>query len=411
MSSPLTVETWKRRADFAIRSASIQVSAEGAPLPTEFRLFAFGKNDSTRGPALFDATAAKSVMAEYKRQGVDVQIDLEHLSLENPEKSVNYDPDARGWCKLELRDDGLWATDVRWTPEGEERLRERRQRYISPAFYSEKETGRVLEIINIALCAMPATHAAPALVAAKRSKAMDPAKIKEALDAIKNNDAAKALELLEAMLVDAAGGVPVDDAATAEGEAFADKPNEEAQAAVTQAFKKFHGAVALSAKLAKLTGKDEMSAAVGTVEMWRKAFVELEEREAKVKKDEAALDTNTRDALGVRLSKATGPAVAWANPIDAGDRTKRTLAEPYASMATDALQGHVVKLEATRTKSPDIKPPTSGGGGDTDAPELTEKQIALCKKRGIDPEKARAEFAKTRKAISERSSRPAAAES
>lgn len=163
MLSP-SVKTWMRRADVAVRSALIQVGDEP---PSEFKLFGYGVNDSSKGPVTFDEQSAKSVMAAYRRQGTDLLIDLEHLSLENPEKSINYDPDARGWCKLELREDGLYAVAVSWTPDGEARLREKKQRYISPAFYTT-EDGRVTEMLNIALTGMPATYRAAPLVAASR---------------------------------------------------------------------------------------------------------------------------------------------------------------------------------------------------------------------------------------------------
>jgi phage I-like protein len=55
---------------------------------------------------------------------------------------------------------------VKWTGDGAERLREKRQRYTSPAFYQDEDTGRVKELINVAICAMPATHGIAPLVAA-----------------------------------------------------------------------------------------------------------------------------------------------------------------------------------------------------------------------------------------------------
>lgn len=373
MRHALLLNTWKRRAEISLRSASIQI-VEGEPLPTEFRVFAFGQNTSTRGPALFDRKAAQAVMSEYERQGVDVMIDLEHLSLK--QESRAYDPDARGWCKLELRDDGLWAVDVRWTPEGEARLREKRQRYISPAFYAEKETGRVVEVINIALCARPATHKAPALVAATRSK-MDPAKIKEALEAIKNGDAAKALELLESWLVEMAGGVPVE--AEGEGEeVFSDQPNAAEQAAVVAAMKKFHGAVALSKKLVELTGKTDESAAIEVVESWRTSQLELEEREAKVAKDRATLEQSERRKLVGELVKlgSETPATAWSD--DKGTvPVKRLLDEPIAELRT-----RVVTLTQAKGKAPPKITPPGGGSHD-----LTPAQLEHCKRKKIDPEK------------------------
>lgn len=143
---------------------------DGPELPTEFRLFKAGVNETAKGPIIFDSKAAKTVMAHYKAQGVEIMIDLNHDSLEELPLAMRTDAsDARGWFQLELRGGELWATNVRWTPDGAERLKSRKQRYISPAFTHETIEGqksrRVVALVNAALCAMPATHGATPLVA------------------------------------------------------------------------------------------------------------------------------------------------------------------------------------------------------------------------------------------------------
>lgn len=139
---------------------------EAAALPTEFRIFGVGENPSSKGPAVFDAKAAAAVMASFQREGVDVMIDLNHESLDMPIRPDS--GDARGWCRLEVRNGELWAVNVRWTPDGERRLRDGTQKYISPAFTYEQESNRVTRVLNIALVAMPATYNAQPLVAAAR---------------------------------------------------------------------------------------------------------------------------------------------------------------------------------------------------------------------------------------------------
>jgi phage I-like protein len=141
-------------------------SDPSAPLPTEFRIFAAGVNDSTKGPALFDADAARNVIETYKREGVDLMIDLNHESIDMPIRPDS--GDARGWCQLELRNGELWAVNVRWTPDGARRLSEGTQKYISPVFTYDAKTGRVRSVLNVALVAMPATYNAQPLVAASR---------------------------------------------------------------------------------------------------------------------------------------------------------------------------------------------------------------------------------------------------
>jgi hypothetical protein len=145
---------------------SLAVGEAGDALPSEFRLFKIGANPTTKGTFTLTVESAAAAMATYAAQGVDVMVDLNHDSLSDEVRAQRSDAgDARGWFKLELRADGLWAVDVRWTPDGEERLRSKKQRYISPAFLTD-DSGVIFEIVNAALVAMPATHNAPALVAA-----------------------------------------------------------------------------------------------------------------------------------------------------------------------------------------------------------------------------------------------------
>lgn len=132
--------------------------------PKEFRIFRRGWNHTTKGDALFDDKAAQMVMAEYKLHGVKRQIDLEHLSLDR--ESPNYDPDSRGSFELEVRNGELWAVSVAWAPDGERRLREKKQRYISPFFFLGSKTRRITSLYNCAICGTPATFNAPELVAA-----------------------------------------------------------------------------------------------------------------------------------------------------------------------------------------------------------------------------------------------------
>lgn len=132
--------------------------------PKEFRIFKRGMNETSKGELLFDDKAAVIIMAEFKKRGRDYPIDLEHLSID--QENPAYDPDARGWFKLALRNGELWAVDVRWAPDGKQRLRNLTQRYVSPFIEVEEDTGRVVSLFNVAICAAPATYDAPALVAA-----------------------------------------------------------------------------------------------------------------------------------------------------------------------------------------------------------------------------------------------------
>lgn len=140
-------------------------------MPTEFLLFSAGVNSTEKGTFTFDKRAAELVLAEHAKRGVDLMIDLEHDSLSTEAKLLRSDAaDARGWFGLEVRPDGsLWAVNVTWAADGEARLRDKRQRYISPAFTTETDANgveRPKRVVNAAICARPATFDTPALVAA-----------------------------------------------------------------------------------------------------------------------------------------------------------------------------------------------------------------------------------------------------
>lgn len=139
-------------------------SVEVEDLPDRFLIFRKGENTSTKGTFLYDDISERSLKAEQERRGIDIMMDLEHLSLDDT--APNYDPDARAWFSLSFEPDGLYAVNVKWTPDGARRLKEKTQRYISPAFVKEKKTGRVVSLFNVALVGQPAIDEIPALVAA-----------------------------------------------------------------------------------------------------------------------------------------------------------------------------------------------------------------------------------------------------
>ncbi len=150
---------------FSVIALAATTTPERTP-PTEFRIFRAGKNASTKGEFLFDEAAQASILAEYQAHGVDIPIDWEHAMLRD-DVPVR-DQRAAGWFGLEVRDGELWAVKVRWTDEAAAALRAGEWRFISPAFVANKDTGRISQLINVAICNLPATRQLDALVAAKR---------------------------------------------------------------------------------------------------------------------------------------------------------------------------------------------------------------------------------------------------
>ena len=159
---------------------------EGDALPTEFLILKAGVNETSKGPVIFDAAAATSVMAEYARGGVDLPIDLHHEMLDEKIMRMRRDAgDALGWFNLEVRGGDLWMTNIRWNPEGRERLLARKQRYFSPAVSHLQNSDRAVELLNVALVARPATYDARPLIAASRACGLNDATQKLAREFLK----------------------------------------------------------------------------------------------------------------------------------------------------------------------------------------------------------------------------------
>jgi phage I-like protein len=344
----VSIETLSR----VVCSATLEPAADGT-LPTEFRIFKAGINETSKGPFLFDEQAARDVMAHYQREGVDLIVDLEHLSLDH--EAPHYDPDARGHFKLAVRDGELWACSVAWAPDGRRRLGEKTQRYISPVAMRDRETKRVVSIANVALVAQPATYHAPALVAASKTprvahtqlacnalialnrsgKNMSPELLKKILAAIEAGEDKSGL-LAEIVAAQAGGGEPAP-APSEPLAATADPPPEKP--------------AELSA-LAKALGCSSEADAVAEV-------VALRRQVAAQKAATDAVELETRRDMISELVKlgAEFPALCWE-----GDAAARNPAPHLAAEPLNKLRERVALHKAQAAKRGPITPPTSTVG-------------------------------------------------
>lgn len=354
--------------------------------PAEFRIFKAGVNDSEKGSFLFDEKAAAMVMAAFQKHGVDRMVDLEHLSID-PD-APNFDPDARAWFRLELRDGELWAVDVKWTPDGVRRLTEKTQRFISPTFTFDRD-GRITKLFNIALTAMPATHGTPELVAARVE--LDPKQtrklagmlptdlVMQAIEALAEGNAEAAMNILKQVIAAAAGATaeeaPPAEEAPAEGEELAGTEEESLQDEEEET-------VAATAKLREITGKATLAEAVEDIAAWRKSHLSLEANREKTEADRAALDAEEYRQLTTKLVKLgiEIPATAWEldeKGLPTSTPCKRILSEPLTSLRT-----RVTLLSAGR-KPIDAHNPKPKASGNEHG--LTDEQLAICKEMGCDP--------------------------
>lgn len=139
--------------------------SDGTEPPAEFRLFPYGQIETTKGTFTLTLEDAAACVERHRSYGNDLSIDYGHGVFNEHEAPQM----AAGWIRdLEARPDGLWAVGVTWTERAAAMIRAREQRYFSPAFVTD-ENGHVLEILNVALTLMPATHNLIPLVASRRS--------------------------------------------------------------------------------------------------------------------------------------------------------------------------------------------------------------------------------------------------
>jgi phage I-like protein len=381
------------------RSYALAFDTKGG-LPTEFRLFVRGWNDSEKGSFLFDEEAARLTIAGYQKWGVDLAIDLEHQMLD----AAGGDPtarDARGWCKLQLRPDGsLWAVDVRWTEDGAARLSQKRQRYVSPAFEVDSQTKRITKIVNIALVAIPATHKTPALVAASKGMGMDSKLISAALDALVAGDSEKAAEILKQIIAEAAGCDPdagTEDAPPPVGDAGADEMTESAApspAADAPPAEEPKTAVAATALLSRLTGKATVTESLDEVEVWRASHLALETERQTLAAERATLESSERRRLCVELIQlgAEFPSTVWADPL----ANPLTLADRWRSVPIAELKATVAGQRTARggrSRSP--SPPRAEGSPESASKTvvvegktvaLSARELAICAETNCPPE-------------------------
>ncbi|MER2545935.1 MAG: phage protease [Candidatus Accumulibacter phosphatis] len=143
----------------ATLAVALEVDPAGSA-PSVVRLIPAGAFRSVDGrpvdaPAWrLDAALAAPIVAAAAQRQSDYVIDYEHQTLlarENGKPAP-----AAGWYHdLEWREDGLYATDVCWTPAAARMIQAQEYRYVSPVFGYDRETGDVRHLACAALVSNP----------------------------------------------------------------------------------------------------------------------------------------------------------------------------------------------------------------------------------------------------------------
>jgi len=157
---------------------ALDLAADGS-VPTEIQVFHAGLVEftSTSGiaPVLVDDQGQADAVAAFAVRAHDLVFDWEHQTLPGENTRPDGLAPAAGWIKqlIARGADGLWAV-VEWTAVARDYLARKEYRFQSPVFLRNKVTGRLAEILSLALTNNPATLGQKPLVAKDESGAASP---------------------------------------------------------------------------------------------------------------------------------------------------------------------------------------------------------------------------------------------
>jgi phage I-like protein len=147
--------------------------------PQEFLIWAYGVVSfqwalGTGMDFIFTREDADEVVRRANSKMTELPIDYEHRTQAPVDNGA---VPAAGWFQLEARDDGLWATNVRWTEAAAEMIRGGEYRHWSPVFWDEG--GHLRQLDMIGLTNQPATVQQTPLVASANGDPMREKLIKQ----------------------------------------------------------------------------------------------------------------------------------------------------------------------------------------------------------------------------------------
>lgn len=269
---------------FFVQEIKLCSAAKGPKKPpTEFRIFAYGRNRATHiGHApedvWLDEASADAVIAEWKRRKIKLVIDYEHASVKGEPEGAP----AAGKFDLEKRRDGLWAVHVAWTARATAFLLADEYLYFSQGFTQryDQTTGKnfVASIFHLALVNVPASDDQPLLMRSAAQRILMDELYDQIIQAIGTPlDEAQAAALKSVL---ASHGEMMSAKAAAVTAAAAPAEPDEKMKAITNA-----------AML--LTGKVESAEVIGTLQAFKDGYVKA----GQLVKTRAASNTTDLDKL------------------------------------------------------------------------------------------------------------------
>jgi phage I-like protein len=241
----------------------------------------------------------------------------------------------------QLRADGLWATDVRWTERAAAMLSSKEYLYFSPAFTTD-DAGRPSRLLNVALTNLPATKNMQPLVAA--SLHPQEQSMKTVMTALSLKESASEAEALSAVA----------------------KLSDERK------------------QLLSSTGKETVAEALGVVSAWKMEA-------AKAEKLSAELDS----------IKAEKEAAEVAQLLETAAKAKGVAPAKLSEMEAHAKEHGVAFLRACVSVLPDVKAPAIPVA-EKPAPAvdgISHAQLSIIKNLGLTPEQFAAHSVKYRQIV------------
>lgn len=151
-----------------MRRTALSVLPVGNSPPSEIRMFAYGETETSRGPFVLTPERAQQIVQDWQAQGNDLSADYEHGMLNAIAGTGDPVPSSAAF-RLESREDGLWAVDIRWTQKAAAHIEAGEYRHFSPLFEFNPDTREILKFVNFALTNVPAIKNQPALMALSMS--------------------------------------------------------------------------------------------------------------------------------------------------------------------------------------------------------------------------------------------------
>lgn len=348
----------------------IAADAVGRPIvareaPPEIQLWNPGENPTDYGVHVWNERSVAEVLARYTERGNPLLIDVEHngATLKDGEPTV-----TGGYARLELRAGAPWLI-FDWSDYGRAQIASGERRFLSPEYDVDKNTGEILALYRVSLVADPGTHRARMLATAGRGK-MDLKVVLAALRAaLAAEDPAVTKESITNLLTEldkSAGGEGSGDGTPDPAMADAD-PGKPAD------------------PMAAAAGDDE-DADKDKEKEKTKAGAKAQPKPAPV----AAKPTPKADGESKAVTAAAHGAVAQIKAAQRdhliqtqGDKLEPSLRRWASAQPLEVVESFLAAIPAKETATTRTKA-TRGNGT---ASGLSERELAKCKAKNVDPEK------------------------